>query len=73
MDQVDKEVRRCTVPSCAQPVRVGVIRWEARSPVLVTDLLGRTYCPTCHRGYRLRGLSRTDLAISCNESTTSRR
>jgi hypothetical protein len=51
MGEMDKEVSRCTVPSCAQPVRVGIIRWEARYPVLVTDLLGRTYCPTCNRQY----------------------
>ncbi len=32
MGEVDKEVKRCVMLSCAQPVRVGIIRWEARYP-----------------------------------------
>jgi hypothetical protein len=51
MGEMDKEVSRCTVPSCAIPIFDGPGRYQAQYPVLVTDLTGRTYCPRCNRQY----------------------
>ncbi len=57
MEQVEVPIMiwqppRCTVPSCAQPSYDGFARWRGVWPALVTDLLGRTYCPACNRTYK---------------------